>query len=147
MIRRLQRMDVRSTGCARSVGARLQALRPRPPVPGLPAGTWYVPMAQMQKHWVQAMLNEDTYTPFPYFYDVTAWSQPLLFNVRGGYSGGALRVNAAQRGELDEPGADHRPGTARGSLWQTVRGLHVRDRVRGLAALAAREAGVRRTRR
>ena len=39
-------------------------------------------MAQAQKHWVQAMLNEDTYTPFPYFYDVTAWSQPLLFNVR-----------------------------------------------------------------
>ena len=29
-------------------------------------------MAQRQKHWVQAMLNEDTYTPFPYFYDVTA---------------------------------------------------------------------------
>ena len=41
-------------------------------------------MAQAQKHWVQAMLNEDTYTPFPYFYDVTGWSNPLLFNLRGG---------------------------------------------------------------
>ena len=75
----------------------------------MPPGTWYVPMAQMQKHWVQAMLNEDTYTPFPYFYDVTAWSQPLLFNVRGGYSGRSLKVRARGVGELDEPG---RPGPA-----------------------------------
>ena len=62
----------------------------------MPPGTWYVPIAQMQKHWVQAMLNEDTYTPFPYFYDVTAWSQPLLFNVHGGYSG---RPPTSTRGE------------------------------------------------
>jgi hypothetical protein len=46
----------------------------------LPPGTYWIPMAQAQKHWVQAMLNETTYVPFPYFYDVTAWSQPLLFN-------------------------------------------------------------------
>ena len=56
----------------------------------LPAGTYWIPMAQAQKHWVQAMLGEDTYTPFPYFYDVTAWSQPLLFNVAGGRSGAVL---------------------------------------------------------
>ena len=53
-------------------------------------------MAQAQKHWVQAMLNEDTYTPFPYFYDVTGWSNPLLFNVAGGYSGAALRPLAVR---------------------------------------------------
>ena len=56
----------------------------------LPAGTYWVPMAQAQKHWVQAMLNEDTYTPFPYFYDVTGWSNPLLFNLGGGSSGAVL---------------------------------------------------------
>jgi len=56
----------------------------------LPTGTYWIPMAQAQKHWVQAMLNESTYTPFPYFYDVTAWSQPLLFNVSGGRSGALL---------------------------------------------------------
>ena len=75
----------------------------------MPPGTWYVPMAQMQKHWVQAMLNEDTYTPFPYFYDVTAWSQPLLFNVRGGYSGRSLKVRARGVGRAGRSG---RPGAA-----------------------------------
>ena len=47
-------------------------------------------MAQRQKHWVQSMLNEDTYVPFPYFYDVTAWSRPLLYDVAGGRSGAPL---------------------------------------------------------
>ncbi len=78
----------------------------------LPPGTWYVPMAQMQKHWVQAMLNEDTYTPFPYFYDVTAWSQPLLFNVRGGYSGQPLKLKASGAGEVDDPGGPAPPADA-----------------------------------
>ena len=48
-------------------------------------------MARAKKHWVQAMLGEDTYSPFPYFYDTTAWSGPRLFNVRGGRSGAILR--------------------------------------------------------
>ena len=56
----------------------------------LPAGTYYIPMAQAQKHWVQAMLGEDSYVPFPYFYDVTAWSGPLLNNLAGGRSGVVL---------------------------------------------------------
>ena len=107
MVRRLQRMDV-------DVYRLREGLfvpdftpygRPTERV-WMPPGTWYVPMAQMQKHWVQAMLNEDTYTPFPYFYDVTAWSQPLLFNVHGGYSGRPLDVNARRVGELEQPQAD-----------------------------------------
>jgi hypothetical protein len=53
----------------------------------LPAGTYWITMAQAQKHWVQAMLNEDTYVPFPYFYDVSGWSNPLLAGVAGGYTG------------------------------------------------------------
>lgn len=57
----------------------------------LPAGTYWVPMAQAQKHWIQAILGEDSYTPFPYFYDVTGWSMPLLANVSGGSSGAVLR--------------------------------------------------------
>ena len=77
----------------------------------MPPGTWYVPMAQMQKHWVQAMLNEDTYTPFPYFYDVTAWSQPLLFNVQRRLLRQAPRRRSASRvDELPDPGA---PAAAR----------------------------------
>jgi hypothetical protein len=69
----------------------------------LPAGTIWIPMSQMQKHWIQAMLNEDTYTPFPYFYDVTAWSQPLLFNVEGGYSGEKLQPSAIELAALEAP--------------------------------------------
>lgn len=53
----------------------------------LPAGTYYVSMAQPQKHWIQAMLNEDTYVPFPYFYDVSGWSNPLLAGIAGGSTG------------------------------------------------------------
>jgi hypothetical protein len=60
----------------------------------LSKGTFWVPMAQGQKHWVQAMLNEDTYVPFPYFYDVTAFSGPLLNNLPGGYSGARLTPEA-----------------------------------------------------
>ncbi len=61
----------------------------------LPAGTYWVPLAQGQKHWVQAMLNEDTYIPFNVTYDVTAWSNPLLENIAGGWTGDVLSPNAS----------------------------------------------------
>ena len=66
-------------------------------------------MAQAQKHWVQAMLNEDTYTPFPYFYDVTGWSNPLLFNLRGGSSGAVLDPAAARVRPVADPGRPRPP--------------------------------------
>jgi hypothetical protein len=91
LVRRLQRMDVQVRRLTKPLtvpdyteyGRATREER-------LPAGTYVVSMAQRQKHWVQAMLNENTYVPFPYFYDVTAWSQPLLFDVDGGYSGRRL---------------------------------------------------------
>ena len=46
-------------------GARLHAVLRSPTSATLPAGTYWVPMAQAQKHWVQAMLHEDTYTRSP----------------------------------------------------------------------------------
>jgi len=52
----------------------------------LPAGTFWIPMAQPQKHWIQALLGEDSYVPFPYFYDVSGWSNPLLMGLDGGYA-------------------------------------------------------------
>ncbi|WP_158588120.1 M14 family zinc carboxypeptidase [Actinomadura logoneensis] len=92
IVRRLQRMGVRVDRLVRPL--RVPDLKPygRPETAAtLPAGTYTVSMAQGQKHWIQAMLNEDSYTPFPYFYDVTAWSMPLLQNVAGGSSGARLR--------------------------------------------------------
>ncbi|HET8970498.1 MAG TPA: hypothetical protein VFN19_05505, partial [Candidatus Nanopelagicales bacterium] len=91
LVRRLQRMDVEVRVLDEEVTVEDYTPYGRPSErTTLPEGTYWIPMAQAQKHWVQAMLNEDTYTPFPYFYDVTAWSQPLLFNVDGGRSGAEL---------------------------------------------------------
>jgi hypothetical protein len=40
----------------------------------LPAGTLYIPMAQPMKHWIQAVLGEDPFIPYNYYYDVVDWS-------------------------------------------------------------------------
>jgi hypothetical protein len=84
----------------------------------LPKGTYWVPMAQGQKHWIQAMLGEDSYVPFPYFYDVTAWSGPLLYNVPAGRTGAQLRPKAARVPTLSEPAAPRAPRTSVG-VWLT----------------------------
>ena len=117
--RRLQRMDVEVyrlvrpltvpdyTPYGRATGSRT-----------LPVGTMWVPMAQGQKHWVQAMLNEDTYVPFPYFYDVTAWSAPLLENVPGGRSGADLRPQAVRVAEQPEPDVTVAGEAPRVAVWQ-----------------------------
>jgi Zinc carboxypeptidase len=104
LVRRLQRMDVKVYKLRKPLAVpdyKAYGRAPRSAV--LPAGTYWVPMAQAQKHWVQAMLNEDTYTPFPYFYDVTGWSNPLLFNLRGGSSGAELDPAASRVGPLHAP--------------------------------------------
>jgi hypothetical protein len=49
------------------------------------------------------MLNETTYPPVNFFYDVSAWSQPLIFNVSGGYSGAAVTPSAQLVAPLAEP--------------------------------------------
>lgn len=67
----------------------------RDPAAGtVPAGSYWVPMAQPQKRWIQALLGEDPYSPFPYFYDVTSWSNPLLMNVEARFSGAELEPSA-----------------------------------------------------
>jgi hypothetical protein len=88
LVRRLQRMDVE----VRQLTAPLPLpdFHPYGNAAGatmLPAGTYWIPMAQAQKHWIQAMLHEDPYIPFKVTYDVSAWSNPLLMNLEGGWSG------------------------------------------------------------
>ncbi len=125
LVARLRGMDVDVLRLTRPL--RVPDYRPYgrgPRAVTLPAGTYWVPMAQGQKHWVQAMLNEDTYVPFPYFYDVTAFSGPLLENVAGGSSGAVLAPRAravavtptaqARR----SPVASRRAGAPNVGVWQ-----------------------------
>ena len=98
LVRRLQRMDVHVRRLTapltvrdyHAYGSRGTQRRT------LPRGTYWITMAQAQKHWIQAMLGEDSYVPFPYFYDVTAWSGPLLSNIAGGRSGARVRPESVR---------------------------------------------------
>ena len=126
----------RSSDCCRARGSRSTGWPQPVTVPDykpygeprrevvLPAGTWHVPMAQAQKHWVQAMLGEDSYVPFPYFYDVTAWSLPMLGDVDGGRSGRDLELvttPAPQVGDVPPPPV---PGNAPAvGLWKLGPGV------------------------
>jgi Zinc carboxypeptidase len=104
LVRRLQRMDVdvyRLTAPLSVPDFKPYGRSSRATV--LPAGTYWIPMAQTQKHWIQGLLNENTYVPFPYFYDVSGWSNPLLFNLSGGRSGAVLSPAAELAAPLGAP--------------------------------------------
>ena len=49
----------------------------------LPAGTLWIPLYQPTKHWIQAVLGENPYLPFHYFYDQVTWSYSLLRGFSG----------------------------------------------------------------
>lgn len=55
------------------------------------------------------MLNEDSYVPFPYFYDVSARSYPLLSAVAGGWTGRHLDASAARVPLVAQPPPPKRP--------------------------------------
>ncbi|MET0817239.1 MAG: M14 family zinc carboxypeptidase, partial [Solirubrobacteraceae bacterium] len=113
LVRRLQRMDVAVRRLTAPLAVPdLTEYGREPRAATLPAGTYVISMNQRQKHWVQAMLNEDTYVPFPYFYDVTAWSQPLLYDVGGGYSGVAVPMATEAVGPVPDPGVPAPPAGA-----------------------------------
>jgi hypothetical protein len=110
LVRRLIRMDVKVYRLSRPlVVPNYHEYAQSNATATLPPGTYWVPMAQAQKHWVQAMLNEDTYTPFPYFYDVTAWSNPLLMNLSGGFAGANLQPDATRVRRMAKPGGPEVP--------------------------------------
>ncbi len=119
LVRRLQRMDVvvrRLTAPLEVPDFRGYARGRRARV--LPVGTYWIPMAQPQKHWIQAMMGEDSFVPFPYFYDTTAWSQPLLYNVEAGRSGAVLHPRSVRLGTLPEPDETRSTrGIGRIGLW------------------------------
>jgi hypothetical protein len=79
----------------------------------LPAGTLIVSMHQAAKHWIEALLGADPYVPFPYFYDVCSWSNPLLMGLDGGAleapldlpAGAGAPVSPGERPSEPAPGA------------------------------------------
>ena len=75
----------------------------------LPAGTYWIPMAQPQKHWIQSMLNENTYLPTIYTFSLSGWSNPLLFNLEGGLSGERLHPDASTVPPMADPGPPDLP--------------------------------------
>jgi zinc carboxypeptidase len=110
LVRRLQRMDVdvyRLTAPL-DVPDFKPYFRPEEATT-LPEGTYWIPMAQGQKQWIQAMLHEDPYIPFSITYDVSAWSNPLLMNIPGGSSGLVLDPQATKLPLQVEPPAPTLP--------------------------------------
>ena len=92
-----------------------------------PAGTLYVPLAQGQKHWIQAVLGENPYLPFHDFYDKVTWSYPL---VRGLAGNGFLTQKLSSLAPLS-PVSDVVLGTAPGTA-QPVYAFNT-DSMSGLA--------------
>jgi hypothetical protein len=92
-----------------------------PAAPGtVKRGSFWIPMNQPRKHWIQAVLHEDNYVPFPYFYDTTGWSNPQLLNLDATFSGDvltsvpALRLSQAPRGGV---GTSFRPSSIPPFYW------------------------------
>ena len=107
LVRRLQQMDVQ----VYQLNAPLRVPDLRPYLEGprrrtLPAGTYWIPMAQPQKRFIQAALNEDPYNPTNPAYRVSSWSLPLAYNLAGSTSGASLDPDADPRGA----GRPNRPG-------------------------------------
>jgi hypothetical protein len=129
LVRRLQRMDVEVHRLTAPLAVPDFRAYGRPAAATvLPVGTYWIPMAQRQKHWIQSMLNEDTYVPFPYFYDVSGWSNTLLFNVSGGRSGAALDPVAEPVPLLPEPPAPALPSPVPSvALYQMSSGTSARE--------------------
>ncbi|MFY9587603.1 MAG: M14 family zinc carboxypeptidase, partial [Actinomycetota bacterium] len=95
LVARLMRMGVEVYRLDRDLRVPdLRRMGRRPASARVPAGSYWIPMTQPQKRWIQALLGEDSYVPFPYFYDVTSWSNPLLMNVSAGASGARMSPHA-----------------------------------------------------
>jgi hypothetical protein len=96
LVDRLRKMDVEVYEVKKPLkvrNARIFGGRSGRDVP-VPAGAYWIPMDQPQKHWIQATLGEDPYVPFPYFYDVSSWSNPLLMGVDTIYTGDDVHPHA-----------------------------------------------------
>ena len=105
LIHRLQEMDVAVYQL--NAPLRVPDLKPyleSPHAGTVPAGTYWIPMAQPQKRFIQAALNEDPYNPTNQAYRVSSWSLPLAYNLTGWLSGARLDPDADPVAPVGEPG-------------------------------------------
>jgi hypothetical protein len=137
LVRSLQRMDVEVFQL--SAPLDVPYLRPYVGNAGaqtIPSGAYWVPMAQAQKHWIQAMLNRNTYVPVRKTYDVTGWSLPLLFGVAGGSSGAVLSPQASLAAPVPEdPGVPAPANPPTIGLLQLSRGVYAFEAMGWLRSL------------
>lgn len=82
---------------------RLRAYGGPPKARKLPTGTYWIPLEQPQKRWIQAALGEDGYASVPYFYDVAAWSEPLAGSLDAWLTGADLEPTAELVGDAPSP--------------------------------------------
>ncbi|GAA0537527.1 M14 family metallopeptidase [Paractinoplanes ferrugineus] len=103
LVERLRRMDVEVYEVKEPLRVRDARLFGGRRATGVtvPAGAYWIPMEQPQKHWIQATLGEDPYAPFPYFYDVSSWSNPLLTGIETIYTGDDVRPRAVPVTKID----------------------------------------------
>ena len=135
-----------STGSGTSTSTRSQGgpRRRSPTTMTLPAGTLYIPMAQGTKHWIQAVLDENPFLPFNYFYDEVTWSYSLL----RGFAGDGFLTQQLPGGHADDPGRRPRTRARAPAARQAVYAFNT-DSMAGLAhgQPAARPGRERRPRR
>ncbi|MCX4471820.1 M14 family zinc carboxypeptidase [Micromonospora sp. NBC_01655] len=106
LVERLRRMDVEVYEVSKALKlptARVFGGRAATDLT-VPEGAYWIPMNQPQKHWIQAILGEDPYTPFPYFYDVSSWSNPLLMGLHTVWTGADVRPNARLVDKIENTG-------------------------------------------
>jgi hypothetical protein len=116
LVERLRRMDVEVYRLEKPItvpNAKIFGGRSATNLP-VPEGAYWIPMDQPQKHWIQAIMGEDPYVPFPYFYDVSSWSNPLLMGIDAVYTGDALSPKAELVKQIDGGKGSPAP---RGGSW------------------------------
>src|SRR3954454_6355345 len=78
----------------------------------LPAGTLWIPMDQPMKHWIQAVLGENPFIPFAYYYDVVTWSYSLMRGLGGDGVLTKQMPSGAKMHEIGAPQLGSAPGTS-----------------------------------
>jgi hypothetical protein len=106
LVERLRRMDVEVYEVTRPLRLPTARVFGGRSATGLtvPEGAYWIPMDQPQKHWIQAVMAEDPHVPFPYFYDVSSWSNPLLMGLNAVWTDAEVRPRARPVTRIEDTG-------------------------------------------